>query len=427
MKDKARKNGRPETFFRNGQTCILCHARKKLIVRTEEEEVRQNFILELTTDFGYSMEQIEVEVPLSRVQKGARGRADIVVYYEQNLTKKNKQPLIVIECKEPNEPVDFYEHEKQLDRYNQVLKANVKILTNGGRTRAFKLDAEKKKYIEVEKIPTYSEVVNEKKLKKDKIVPFFQPVYEYFKSSKGKVKYSYWEAFFGFYTLLVPYEAFSNPDAMKKFYKWLTRNSYPVGSKTDQNLLPYVLRVMDVIYHPQIRVENLDVKSIEFVKDLGFRFDKFGYPGGNLYGFYRYFMIKDKSGNNQIISLAIYSTYNKTYLMVGIDDYEKKNHVLELCLDTFLLIDKNPDTFSMYHDGRLTIAKQTQKRADIISFVKKHASYMINNDLVVLGNFNLKNDDKEVYEDNIVEFLCRVIEYAVLRNNYKKQKSKQKN
>ena len=61
---------------------------------------------------------IDAEVPLSNYEKGARGRADIIV---SGVAKGDYKriPLVLVECKEPNVPLTD-RAEFQILRYNRL-------------------------------------------------------------------------------------------------------------------------------------------------------------------------------------------------------------------------------------------------------------------------------------------------------------------
>jgi hypothetical protein len=97
-------------------------------VLTPEEWVRQNFILFLSEILGYPIALIAVErqITLSDLKK----RFDIVVY-DQRIN-----PVILIECKEMNTPMD----QKVLDQilaYQSLVQAQYLVITNGNQTHAF--------------------------------------------------------------------------------------------------------------------------------------------------------------------------------------------------------------------------------------------------------------------------------------------------
>ena len=62
-----------------------------------EERVRQEFILHLHNDYGYSFEQMDQE---RRTMHGRRSpRADIVVWEAPEAKAGNRTPVLVVECK----------------------------------------------------------------------------------------------------------------------------------------------------------------------------------------------------------------------------------------------------------------------------------------------------------------------------------------
>lgn len=104
-----------------GKPVILDRIRKKNVILTPEEWVRQNFIRYLTEIKKYpaSLMAIEKEIRISERKK----RCDIVVY-------KNTLPWLVVECKEPEVIIDQKVLE-QILAYNMSLKVPYLVLTNG--------------------------------------------------------------------------------------------------------------------------------------------------------------------------------------------------------------------------------------------------------------------------------------------------------
>jgi len=122
----------PEPGFRvkkeGDKELIFDSLRKKWLVLTPEEWVRQNFIQFLIQVKGYpsSLIAIEKEIQLGELKK----RFDILVY------NKDHQPWLMVECK----TMDIAADEKVLEqilRYNIALPVSVMIITNGHYTYAW--------------------------------------------------------------------------------------------------------------------------------------------------------------------------------------------------------------------------------------------------------------------------------------------------
>ncbi len=110
---------------KEGKTCVFDPVRKKWIILTPEEHVRQYLIGYLTTVMQYPMPMIAVEKTIKTGNLSKR--FDIVVY------DRNHKPWMLVECKEPNIPVS----EKtlyQLLNYQSVLQCNYWLLSNGHET-----------------------------------------------------------------------------------------------------------------------------------------------------------------------------------------------------------------------------------------------------------------------------------------------------
>lgn len=96
--------------------------RKKYLLLTREEWVRQHFISYLINHLGYSASLMMSEYEVN--YEGQKKRCDIVIFNSNGTTK------VIIECKEPRVAIDedtFY----QTAKYNRVLQAPILIMTNG--------------------------------------------------------------------------------------------------------------------------------------------------------------------------------------------------------------------------------------------------------------------------------------------------------
>ena len=127
-----------------GKEFIFDGFRKKWILLTPEEWVRQNFLqyLVITLNYPASLIAIEKEIYLGEVKK----RFDIVVY------DNNTKPFIVIECKEMNVILSEKTLHQAL-RYNTNMQARFIIITNGSFCFAFeKINNE---FVEINVLPAF--------------------------------------------------------------------------------------------------------------------------------------------------------------------------------------------------------------------------------------------------------------------------------
>lgn len=115
----------------NAQKYIWDGMRKKWMLLTPEEWVRQNFIAYMIQVKNYPAAMIAVE---KSIQVGElKKRFDIVVF-------KNMLPWIIVECKEPAVSLDMRVFE-QLSRYNMTLSGSYLIITNGEYTKGWQVSA----------------------------------------------------------------------------------------------------------------------------------------------------------------------------------------------------------------------------------------------------------------------------------------------
>ena len=111
-----------------GKEFIFDEVRKRWVMLTPEEWVRQNFLqyLVLVKKYPASLIAVEKEIELGEIKK----RFDIVVY------DKNHLPWMIIECKEMSGVLNKKVLEQVL-RYNISLQVPYLVITNGSYCYAF--------------------------------------------------------------------------------------------------------------------------------------------------------------------------------------------------------------------------------------------------------------------------------------------------
>ncbi|MDY7396364.1 type I restriction enzyme HsdR N-terminal domain-containing protein [Aureibaculum sp. 2210JD6-5] len=120
--------------------------RKKHMVLTPEEWVRQHVVHYLINQLKYPKSIIAVEKQLTIYT--LKKRFDVLVFN----TKGN--PEIIVECKAPNVKItqDTFD---QIARYNLKLNANYLMVTNGLQHYFCKMDAKNEEYVFLEELPSY--------------------------------------------------------------------------------------------------------------------------------------------------------------------------------------------------------------------------------------------------------------------------------
>jgi len=129
----------------NNNTIIFDKIRKKWIILTPEEWVRQNFISYiLNKNYPKSLINCEKVFYINKVSK----RYDIVVYDSSGDVE------ILVECKSYNVNL-IKEHFDQVMRYNLELKSKYVIVTNGLRHFYFEFDESEKIYKQKKDLISY--------------------------------------------------------------------------------------------------------------------------------------------------------------------------------------------------------------------------------------------------------------------------------
>jgi len=133
----------------NGQFTFFDEIRKKTILITPEEWVRQHFVQYLINQKNYP--KILIKLEGGHKLNGKAKRSDIVVF------KPDGQKILLVECKAPSVKIDQKVFE-QIARYNMVHKITLLAVTNGLQHYFCKIDFEKENYIFIEDLPAFREV-----------------------------------------------------------------------------------------------------------------------------------------------------------------------------------------------------------------------------------------------------------------------------
>jgi hypothetical protein len=132
--------------FKNSENkiAIFDEIRKKFILLTPEEWVRQHVVQFLLQEKNYPKSYINVEkiIKINSLIK----RYDIVVY------QPNGDLFLLIECKAPEVKIT-QETFNQIARYNLVLNAKYLMVSNGLNHYFCQMDFEKEQYVFLKELP----------------------------------------------------------------------------------------------------------------------------------------------------------------------------------------------------------------------------------------------------------------------------------
>ena len=134
--------------FKNSENkvSIFDAIRKKFIILTPEEWVRQHVVQFLMTEKNYPQSLLNVEKVLQI--NGLRKRYDIVVYNSDGTIH------ILIECKAPEVTISQNTFD-QIAQDNMTLQSNYLMVTNGLNHYFCQMDFENEKYQFLTELPNY--------------------------------------------------------------------------------------------------------------------------------------------------------------------------------------------------------------------------------------------------------------------------------
>ena len=136
---------------KDGRSVIFDEFRRKWIILTPDEWVRQHFLKFLAQEKQYPRSLMAVEKKV--LINGLSQRFDLLVH------DRKGNPLLVAEFKAPDINIDQSVFDQAL-RYNSSLKAPYFLISNGMVHFVCKVDFENYKTNYLNKIPGYKELIN---------------------------------------------------------------------------------------------------------------------------------------------------------------------------------------------------------------------------------------------------------------------------
>ena len=123
--------------------------RRRHVLLTPEEWVRQHLVRHLIEDLGFPGGRTAVETGFSH--QGMQQRADIICYDRQG------EPLLMAECKAPDVKIRQNAFD-QIARYNESVQAYCLVVTNGLAHYCYVIDRDERRYDFLDRIPKYEEL-----------------------------------------------------------------------------------------------------------------------------------------------------------------------------------------------------------------------------------------------------------------------------
>ena len=140
------KNYHLKTKIKENKQYVFDEVRKKYIILTPEEWVRQNCIQFLIHEKKYPKSLISVEKKLSI--NTLTKRYDIIIF------NSSGEIYLLVECKSPKVKISQKTFD-QLSRYNLAFKSRYVMVTNGLTHYFCEVDYVNKKYSFLKEVPSY--------------------------------------------------------------------------------------------------------------------------------------------------------------------------------------------------------------------------------------------------------------------------------
>ena len=144
----------PTYFFRikeeKGKKYIFDEIRRRFVLFTPEEWVRQHVVKFLTETKKFPQQLISVEKGFK--QNRRKQRYDLLVH------DRKGAPLMIVECKAPGIEINQHVFD-QAARYNVKHRAAYMLITNGAKQYCCHINLENRQYQFLHEIPEYDDLV----------------------------------------------------------------------------------------------------------------------------------------------------------------------------------------------------------------------------------------------------------------------------
>lgn len=354
----------------------FCVVRKSYIPATPEEKVRQNFLKYLIEKQNFPIDRIRVEESLAHYGKGNR-RIDILVLDKDNL------PFFIYECKKEFEPLTDDVINQALDYFELLNTVEYLGIVIGNQLDLLKYQDSEPNLIKIEQ-------PNIQMINSGECVHILDTEVDY--------KRNKWEKPVNKQTI----------EELKNFGI--------IGEGTAEEYHSFLVNLDGWLLDQK---DKLKFKNK--IEDIGIKFTKFGSAGGGFFAKeFRSFLLKEDE-EKPIVCIALTSMLSgknspiRTSIYVGIETIKEKNSALQLQVGKSVTIENNK--INITHNGTITIGRLgAAKRSDLLGFVEERKPTLIKNDVVYLGEFD---ENEEINSKNVGEFIENLIEYAILRNEFR--------
>ena len=148
----------PSMSIKNGKKYIYDRIRKKDIIFTPEEKVRQQVLTYLVEELNVPEYMIDEEIAMSYYKVISSRRPDILILKKDEISGE-AVPMAVIECKRNNTVIDAVIIEQTL-HYAELLGCNYAMITDGEYVDIAYCEFDNHFLTSIKSLPKYEDMLN---------------------------------------------------------------------------------------------------------------------------------------------------------------------------------------------------------------------------------------------------------------------------
>jgi hypothetical protein len=377
-----------------GRAALFDPTRKRLVIATREERVRQQLLRSLHEGLGVPIEMMSTEEPLAHHRADLRTRADIVIWGPPLDDQSTRTALMVIEVKADTEPITDHTFEQALEYATELGAPMIGAANVGGieglRVRHLNGDGH---WQSLARPPSYETMLTQAELEYDE------------SPGEGRLTYA----------------AVTDKDRI------LSLVGEVIGEDTTHAMHGFLAELDNFLLHEPFVGLPWQVGDLSIHTDCGVSDSDFENASGSGWaGLYRTLLVQVPAVGDLPFRIGMLArgkfrnhprwgnSAGTTTLLVGVDDPELGAHAsLQLTLDHHCALVDSAWHFS--HDGRMAAgARGRVKNELVVNFVREKAASLVSANRVHLGA--MPHGQSMLCDAGARNLISNLVHYGYLRD-----------
>jgi hypothetical protein len=379
LKINLKQFGPKNTYIRNGEKCYFDSFRQMLVPCTPESLLLLKMEMYVHQVMGVPKNMMYMNQSFRKYGIDSSKLIDIVIH--DNIDGDIK-PVAIVECKSPDMAL-YHSTTSHIEDFAKKVGINYLIVTNGTDVDSYISREDRLSFWKIDNVPDYEIICNGHKA-----------------------------------ALAAQFAA--NPGSQaKKFTKKLEPALKFSSKTTPKAIQPIVMNLVKCLNDTHNRLKPQTFDQITVVGDCGQRRKLTGF-GSEKHGkiMLRTLLIKDFYDNHQLVSFDINpDLLGAPILSVTLDDYDSRQVILSMDLNTCLIADEQKINFGCDLNKAFP-HEDAEFSKELKNFISLKAPYLLKGHEVRFGEIHLI-DPIKMDEEETAQAFVNVVAYALLLDEYR--------